>query len=54
MLAQIPLTNDDEQAAVEDGAAAVDRVLDRLRDTAIPAGPTPRELTPSASFVPLC
>jgi hypothetical protein len=52
MLAQIPLT-DDEQAAVEDGAAAVDHLLDRLRDTPTPAGPTPRELAAPASFVPL-
>jgi hypothetical protein len=52
MLAQIPLT-DDEQSAVEDGAAAVDRLLDRLRDTPTPSGPTPRELTASANFIPL-
>jgi hypothetical protein len=52
MLAQIPLT-DDEQAAVEDGAAAVDHLLDRLRDTPTPAGPTSRELAAPASFVPL-
>ncbi|MFL9652097.1 tyrosine-type recombinase/integrase [Streptomyces sp. PB17] len=39
----IPLT-DDEQAAVEDGQAALDRLLDRLADTPTPAGPTPREL----------
>ena len=52
MLAQIPLT-DDEQAAVQDGTAAVERLLDRLRDTPTPAGPTPRELAAPASFVPL-
>ena len=52
MLAQIPLT-DDEQAAVEDGAAPVDRLLDRLRDTPTPSGPTPRELTALADFIPL-
>jgi hypothetical protein len=52
MLAQIPLTAN-EQAAVEDGAAAVDRLLDRLRDTPTPAGPTPRELAAPANFVPL-
>ncbi|MFI8365199.1 hypothetical protein ACIGD1_34230 [Streptomyces sp. NPDC085612] len=39
----IPLT-DDEQAGVEDGQAALDRLLDRLSDTPTPAGPTPREL----------
>jgi len=52
MLAQIPLT-EDEQAAVEDGTNAVERLLDRLRDTPTPAGPTPRELTASANFIPL-
>ena len=52
MLARIPLT-EEEQAAVEDGAAAVDRLLDRLRDTPTPAGPRPRELTASANFIPL-
>ena len=50
MLAQIPLT-DDEQAAVEDGAAAVDRLLNRIRDTPTPAGPTSQEL--ASSFIPL-
>jgi hypothetical protein len=44
---------DDEQAAVEDGAAAVDRLLNRLRDTPTPAGPTPQDLAAPASFVPL-
>ncbi|MHC3391067.1 hypothetical protein ACLQ2E_16640 [Streptomyces lavendulocolor] len=39
----IPPT-DDEQAAVEDGQAALDRLLDRLADTPTPAGRTPREL----------
>ncbi len=43
MAVSIPLT-DDEQAAVEDGQAALDRLLDRLADTPTPAGPTPREL----------
>ena len=52
MLAQIPLT-DDEQPAVEDGAAAVERLLDRLRDIPTPAGPTPRDLAAPASFIPL-
>jgi hypothetical protein len=51
MLAQIPLT-DDEQAAVEDGAAAVNRLLYRLRDTPTSSGPTPRELAATGSFVP--
>jgi len=52
MLAQMPLT-DDEQAAVEDGATAVDRLLDRLRDIPTPAGPTPRDLLAAGNFVPL-
>jgi hypothetical protein len=43
MLVGIPLT-DDERAAVEDGQAAVDRLLQRLADVATPAGPTPRQL----------
>ncbi len=52
MLAQIPLT-DDERAAVEDGAAAVDHLLERLADVPTPSGPTPRELTAAPSFIPL-
>jgi integrase len=52
MLAQIPLT-DDERAAVEDGTEAVDRLLARLTDVPTPAGPTPRQLAESTSFIPL-
>ena len=52
MMAQIPLT-DDERAAVEDGTAAVERLLEHLTDVATPAGPTPRQLTDSMSFTPL-
>lgn len=44
----IPLT-EEERAAVEDGAAAVDRLLERLADVPTPAGPTPRELAPATS-----
>ncbi len=51
MLAQIPLT-DDERAAVEDGAAAVDQLIERLHDVPTPAGPTPRELC-NPNFIPL-
>jgi integrase len=51
MLAQIPLT-DEERAAVEDGAAAVNQLIERLHDVPTPAGPTPRELT-KPSFIPL-
>ncbi|MER6300527.1 hypothetical protein ABT247_13285 [Kitasatospora sp. NPDC001539] len=43
MAVSIPLT-DDEQAAVEDDEAALDRLLDRLADTPTPAGPAPGEL----------
>jgi integrase-like protein len=42
-LIEIPLT-DDERAAVEDGQAAVDRLLGHLADVATPAGPSPNEL----------
>ena len=44
MLVSIPLT-DDEQAAVEDGQAALDQLLQRLADVSTPAGTTPRQLT---------
>jgi integrase len=43
MLASIPLT-DDERAAVDDGQAALDQLLERLADVPTPAGPTPREI----------
>jgi integrase len=39
----IPLT-DDERAAVDDGQAALDKLLGRLADIPTPAGPTPRQL----------
>lgn len=52
MMAQIPLT-DEERAAVEDGTAAVERLLERLTDVPTPAGPTPRQLAQPASFIPL-
>jgi hypothetical protein len=52
MLASIPLT-DDERAAVEDGTAAVERLLERLSDVPTPAGPTPRQLAQSGNFIPL-
>jgi hypothetical protein len=45
MLLTIPLT-DDERAAVDEGADAVERLLARLADTPTPAGPTPREIQP--------
>jgi integrase len=40
MFTEIPLT-EEERAAVEDGQAAVDRLLDRLAHVPTPAGPTP-------------
>ena len=43
MVAAIPLT-DDERAAVDDGQTALDRLLERLTDIPIPAGPTPRQI----------
>ncbi len=56
MLTTIPLT-EPERAAVEDGAAAVEQLLDRLADTPTPAGPTARELrgpqtTPLLTLIP--
>lgn len=47
MLTTIPLT-EDERAAVDEGAEAVERLLSRLADTPTPAGPTPRELAHGA------
>ena len=43
MLASIPLT-DDERAAVDDGQAALEKLLERLADVPIPAGSTPRQI----------
>lgn len=43
MLATIPLT-DGERAAVDDGQAALDQLLERLTDVPTPAGPTPRQI----------
>lgn len=43
MLIEIRLT-EEERAAVEDGQAAVDRLLDRLADVPTPSGRTPRLL----------
>jgi hypothetical protein len=42
-LANIPLT-DDERATVDDGQAALDRLLDRLVDVPTSAGNTPRQI----------
>jgi integrase len=43
MVAAIPLS-DDERAAIDDGQAALDQLLERLADVPTPAGPTPREI----------
>jgi integrase len=51
MLLQIPLT-DDERAAVEDGAAAVQQLIERLQDVRTPSGSTAREIS-AATFIPL-
>jgi hypothetical protein len=45
MLAAIPLT-EEERAAVEDGAQALERLLQHLADVPTPAGPTPQQLAP--------
>jgi hypothetical protein len=50
MLTTIPLT-DDERAAVDDGQAALDKLLEQLVDVPTPAGPTPRELQRPAGAV---
>ncbi|MFE9428363.1 hypothetical protein ACFYNO_36045 [Kitasatospora sp. NPDC006697] len=54
MLVGIPLT-DDERAAVDDGQAALDRLLGRLTDVPTPAGPTPRQISlpAGATLLPL-
>ena len=54
MLAAVPLT-DDERAAVDDGQAALDQLLERLADVPTPAGPTPRQMgTPTnARLLPI-
>ncbi|TDD46965.1 AfsR/SARP family transcriptional regulator [Nonomuraea terrae] len=43
MLAAVPLT-DDERAAVDDGQAALDQLLERLADVPTPSGATPRQI----------
>ncbi|GAA3068024.1 hypothetical protein [Streptomyces glomeratus] len=54
MLASIPLT-DDERAAVDDGQAALDQLLERLADIPTPAGPTARQIgvLASATLLPI-
>ncbi|MFF3159216.1 tyrosine-type recombinase/integrase [Streptomyces sp. NPDC057910] len=43
MLASVPLS-DEERAAVDDGQAALDQLLERLVDVPTPAGATPRQI----------
>jgi hypothetical protein len=54
MLGAIPLT-DDEKAAVDDGQAALDKLLAQLADIPTPAGPTPRQIgvPPAATLLPV-
>ncbi|WP_223190761.1 hypothetical protein [Streptomyces sp. TRM68416] len=51
MRAAIPLT-DEEQAAVDDGQAALSRLLERLADVPTPSGATPRQLLPIIELPP--
>jgi hypothetical protein len=39
--------------AVEDGTAAVERLIERLADVPTPASETPRQLTQHGRFIPL-
>jgi hypothetical protein len=43
MLANIPLSTE-EQAAVDQGQAALDQLMERLIDVPTPTGATPREI----------
>lgn len=54
MLASIPLS-DDERDAVDDGQAALDKLLERLADIPTPAGPTPQQIgiPPEATLLPV-
>ena len=52
MLQEIPLT-DEEQAAVEDGVEALEKLELRLRDVPTPMGVTPSELQNGSGFIPL-
>ncbi|MEV3981936.1 hypothetical protein [Nonomuraea sp. NPDC049758] len=47
MLAAVPLT-DDGRAAVDDGQAALNRLLGQLADVSTPAGATPRQISAPA------
>jgi len=51
LMQEIPLT-DEEQAAVEEGVEAVERLCVRLADVPTPSGKTPRELAAQPSGLP--
>jgi integrase len=54
MRAEIPLS-DEERAAVDDGHAALDALLNRLADIPTPAGPTPHQIgtRPTPTMLPI-
>jgi integrase len=52
MSTTIPLT-DDEQAAIDDGQAALEHLLNKLADVPTPPGPTPRQLATHANRINL-
>ena len=54
MRATIPLS-DEERAAVDDGHAALDALLNRLADVPPPAGPTPHHIgtRPTPTMLPI-
>jgi hypothetical protein len=53
VLASIPLT-DDEHAAVDDGQAALDQLLEQLTDVPTPAGPTSGQIgAPATATLPV-
>jgi hypothetical protein len=52
MLTAIPLT-DEESAAVDDGDAALDKLLDHLADIPTPTGQTPRQIGSVSTSVTL-
>jgi hypothetical protein len=52
MSTTIPLT-DDEQAAIDDGRAALEHLLNKLADVPTPPGPIPRQLATHANRINL-
>lgn len=49
MKQEIPLT-EEERAAVEDGLEALEKLCEQLADVPTPAGPTPKQLTPTLTL----